>query len=130
MVKKVFALILCFVYAAVSSGATVNFHYCMGKFTGIDFKSSANSKCSNCGMEKEQKKGCCNDKHNTLQLKKDQLLSTINVVSNNQFISVLQQRYYSDNISLIDYDQVINSIHKPPLLLACSTFLFNCVFRV
>jgi len=44
----------------LSTGFSVELHYCMGKFTGIDFHSSQNEKCARCGMT-EKKGGCCND---------------------------------------------------------------------
>jgi predicted ATP-dependent serine protease len=60
----------------------------MGKFTGWDVKADAAHKCSNCGMQKEKKKGCCNDEQATIELKKDQLASTINDVPGNQFVYI------------------------------------------
>jgi hypothetical protein len=44
----------------LSTGFSVELHYCMGKFTGVDFHSSQNEKCARCGMT-EKKGGCCND---------------------------------------------------------------------
>jgi hypothetical protein len=44
----------------LSTGFSVELHYCMGKFTGIDFHSNQNEKCARCGMT-EKKGGCCND---------------------------------------------------------------------
>ncbi len=44
----------------LSTGFSVELHYCMGKFTGIDFHNSQNEKCARCGMT-EKKGGCCND---------------------------------------------------------------------
>jgi hypothetical protein len=42
----------------------------MGKFTGWDINAEPAKTCNNCGMTKENKKGCCNDKQETIQLKK------------------------------------------------------------
>ena len=129
-VKKILAVILCIVYGVASSGATVNFHYCMGKFTGWDVKADAAHKCSNCGMQKEKTKGCCNDEQATIRLKKDQLASTINDVPGNQII-YLQHQYPSLIQSALTSDNdVFQSIHGPPLMQIISPFMLHCVFRI
>ncbi|MEP6468105.1 MAG: hypothetical protein ABJB05_17465 [Parafilimonas sp.] len=128
--KKIFTSILFVLYLAASSGATINFHYCMGKFIGLDVDAFSDNTCSNCGMAKEKKKGCCNEKHTTLQLKKDQLASNINEVPINDFVFI--QHQYSFIIhSLNDVEKdAAQSIHSPPLIQPISACIFNCVFRI
>lgn len=128
--KKFLAVVLLIVYTASSSGATIDFHYCMGKFIGWDLSLPINNKCSNCGMKKENQKGCCNDKHQTLQLKKDQLATQINITPDNTF-------YYLDTHSIFSvkaYSFVsINkshSVHSPPGIITIQPFILNCVFRI
>src|SRR5215212_4461214 len=104
-VKKILATILSVLYLVTSSGATINFHYCIGKFAGLDVYTPVRAKCSNCGMQKENRKGCCNDQHATVQLKKDQLASTVNSVPVNAGIYVYTSRAFQTNS--------FSSVHVP-----------------
>jgi hypothetical protein len=130
-VKKFLAAILCVVYATASSGATLNFHYCMGKFIGMDVTAPTSAKCSKCGMTKENKKGCCNDKHATFSLQKDQLASHINNPSNNFFVYLHQPILSSESSFLIfSADNNTSPTHSPPLIQPVSAFILHCVFRI
>ncbi len=127
---KKLAFILCFVYVVASSGATINFHYCMGKFIGWDVSAPIPATCNNCSMQKEKAKGCCNDKHATLQLKTDHLSSSINNVPNIYFVCIHPQ-YSSFINSIISVDDnVAHSIHGPPFIQSIPSFIRNCVFRI
>lgn len=72
--KKFLVSILAIFYLGTSVGATVNLHYCMGRLVDWDFSLDETHTCDNCGMEKvkSQKGGCCQDKHQVLQVEKDQ----------------------------------------------------------
>jgi hypothetical protein len=130
-VKKFLAAILCVVYATASSGATLNFHYCMGKFIGMDVTAPISAKCRKCGMTKENKKGCCNDKHATFSLQKDQLASHINNPSNNFFVYLHQPILSSESSFLIfSADNNTRPTHSPPLIQPVSAFILHCVFRI
>ena len=128
--KRFLAAILFLIYTGVSSGATIDFHYCMGKLTGWNVHSAASVSCINCGMNKEQKKSCCNDKHTTLQLKKDQLASNMNGVPDCPV--VYTQNYYSisTRCSLLNKGCIINSINSPPLIQSVSISILNSLFRI
>jgi len=128
--KKIIATILCFVYVAASSGATVNFHYCMGKFIGWDIDAATQHTCSNCGMAKEKKQGCCNDKHAIVKVNKDQVASVINYVSFNFFVYVQHQYLYLTHLFFNNKDVAVKPIHAPPLLQTTPSFIFNCIFRI
>ena len=56
--KKIFILILAFVYLVVSSGIVVNMHYCMGKLADVSYNIPGDSHCGICGMDNS---GCCHD---------------------------------------------------------------------
>jgi len=101
----------------------------MGKLTGWDISTPVN-KCSNCGMQKKNQKGCCNDKHATLQLKKDQLAAIVNDVPNNNFVYIQYQYSSYTKSFLFCYDEVADSIHGPPLIQPISYCVLNCVFRI
>jgi hypothetical protein len=72
--KKFLVSILAIFYLGTSVGATVNLHYCMGELVNWDLSMQDTHTCGNCGMEKvkNKKNGCCEDKHHTLQVEKDQ----------------------------------------------------------
>ena len=102
----------------------------MGKFIGWDVNTPAPVTCDNCGMHKEQKKGCCNDKHEILQVQKDQLTSTANGIPANIFVYVQPQYFASVQTSVLQNTDVVNFSHGPPLILQTSSHIFNCVFRI
>jgi len=61
--KNFCAFILAIIYLGFSIGATLNQHYCMGKFAGKSLFDLEDNKCDKCGMEKHagESKGCCTD---------------------------------------------------------------------
>lgn len=129
--KKVVAFILSFVYLVTSNGATINFHYCMGKLIGADVSAAAfeNSTCSNCGMVKENKKGCCNDKHEVIKLSSDQIFTADNIVLNNTFhyVNIWYPSFENNFIPL--YADVDYSAHSPPLS-SKPLFILYRVFQI
>jgi len=129
--KKVVAFILSLVYLVTSNGTIIDSHYCMGKFIGADISVSKNNsgKCSNCGMAKENRKGCCNDKHTTIKLCNDQIFIANNVIANNTVVE-LNNQYPSTEIFLNPANQYISfTAHSPPIK-SPSLFLLKCVFRI
>jgi hypothetical protein len=103
----------------------------MGKFINWDLSLPTNSKCSNCGMAKQNQKGCCNDKQQTFQVKKDHVLAQqVNTVSKNTFQYFTTQ--YSSVVNAYASQHIIlsYSANSPPGLNTISSFMLNCVFRV
>jgi hypothetical protein len=118
------------VYVTESIGATINFHYCMGKFIGWDVSLPINNKCSNCGMMKKDQKGCCNDKHQTIQIKKDQLATQINLIPLTS-VYYLTASYFSVTQVFLPVSIVkFYSAHSPPGINTISPYILNCVFRI
>lgn len=68
--KKIAAILLILLYSAASSGATVHFHYCMGKLQGAGLLTPTKDRCGNCGMSKV-KNACCKDVHKTIKAQKN-----------------------------------------------------------
>jgi hypothetical protein len=129
-VKKIIATILSVLYVLASSGATINFHYCMGKFIGWNVSATVNQKCNNCGMTKENKKGCCSDKQQTFQLKKDQLAASVNTIPGNTFHFAYAQYPSSTKSFTVVKITEVHSVHSPPELKTISPLILNCVFRI
>lgn len=127
--KKLLVTILAVVYITVSSGATINMHYCMGKLMTVDLQQEQKGTCGSCGMEKSGHKGCCKDEQKKLQIEKDQKISE----SSSQFqyavseISVPTYFSYSYSPSLsISYPVS----HASPGLGTIPIFIRNCNFRI
>lgn len=131
--KKFLVIILAFVYLTVSSGATINMHYCMGKLMNWDLtnKQNTQSKCGICGMEQSGHKGCCKDEHKVLQIDKDQKKSE----------SAFQSFSISSEAIAVNYTElpsiIISSIlvenpvaHAPPRSGAVPIFMLNCNYRI
>jgi hypothetical protein len=59
-VKKIILSFFALFYLLVSTGFTVDRHYCMGQFVGVDFHNKENEACDRCGMT-EKNNGCCHD---------------------------------------------------------------------
>jgi hypothetical protein len=129
--KKVLVTILAFTYLVVSSGATINLHYCMGKLVNWDFSHQQQSKCDVCGMQKADHKGCCNDKHKVFQIDKDQKT----VEFSWQFLPLYTDaviHHYGDlsafHATSIAIENPVS--HGPPLLSTIPIFLLHCDFRI
>ena len=129
--KKLLIAITALVYFTVSSGATVNMHYCMGKLMSWDLSAKSDGKCGTCGMQKAGHKGCCNDEQKTLKVDKDQQVSE----SGFQFLSVSTVAItvthtelpfiYRSNLAA-DYP----TTHAPPDVGNVSLFVLNRNFRI
>ena len=129
--KKVLIAITALVYFTVSTGATVNLHYCMGKLMSWDFSAKSDGKCGTCGMQKAGHKGCCSDEQKTFKVDKDQQISE----SNFQFLSVstiaITVTYtelpfiYPSNLA-VDYP----TTHAPPDVGKLPLFVLNRNFRI
>ena len=129
--KKFLVTILAIVYLAVSSGATVNLHYCMGKLMSWDFSAKSKSKCGSCGMEKRGHKGCCNDEQKMLKVDKDQKVSE----SAFQFLSISSVAIAVIHIELpLIYSSTLvtdnPTAHAPPRLGGVPIFILNRNFRI
>lgn len=55
--KKLAAILIALLYTAITSGFTVNLHYCMGKLAGVKLQAHADKHCDKCGRSGK----CCKD---------------------------------------------------------------------
>jgi hypothetical protein len=129
--KKVLVTILAFIYLSVSSGATINMHYCMGKLMNWDLVNKQENKCGTCGMEKSGHKGCCKDEQKIIQIGKDQKISESNV----HFLNAPSHAEIANypDLSAIHFSSILTNspvAHAPPPLSAVSIYILNCNFRI
>lgn len=128
--KKALVSILLFIYTLAVSGASVDLHYCMGKFIGLDFDYSLKKDCHNCGMPAIDKKGCCNNKQIQVKVDGDQQATYNNISLENDYILIIPAYKVIDDI-IINLKSVAHpSIHSPPLAENKPTYLLNCNFRI
>jgi len=129
--KKVLVTILAFTYLAVSSGATLNLHYCMGKLVSWDLSHKQEGKCGTCGMEKVGHKGCCKDEHKTFQIDKDQKTAESAFHYLPVFSDVIILTYGAlGGTPASSLAVTYPTSHAPPLISQVPIFLLHCHFRI
>ncbi len=129
--KKLLITITALVYLTVSSGATVNLHYCMGKLMSWDLSRESKNKCGSCGMEKAGHKGCCKDEQKMLKVDKDQKVTETAF----QFLSISSVATTVTHIELpLIYSCIlvadIAAAHAPPEMGGMPIFILNHNFRI
>jgi len=127
--KKSLVAILAVIYLSVSTGVAFNVHYCMGKVASIDFMHSSD-KCGKCGMENNNKSGCCKDEFKIVKLSDSHKIvaNHINIfapvaIIDNSKISIGPELEYSVTTS-------VSKNHSPPEPAGTSLNLLHCVFRI
>lgn len=78
--KRFLVSILCILYMASATGATVSVHFCMGKELGVGFSHSHDERCAQCGMKKSKSNGCCKDVHKTYKAAEHQQAKAVSDV--------------------------------------------------
>jgi len=137
--KKVLASIFAILYLSTSMGASLHFHYCMGKLVSWGLVNRESATCSYCGMLKNTtpaksqvgKNNCCKDDHKEIRTTGDQKSAQ----NENQIqkdspadavvYSLSFQPEYFSSVSLFQ-----KLIHAPPLSGRQPYYLLNCNFRI
>lgn len=71
--KRYLIFIFTLFYFSAASGATVEFHYCMGKLVEWGMAKPSESKmCSNCKMKMKDSKDCCKKNQQQVKIEKAQ----------------------------------------------------------
>ena len=129
MVKKFLLSILTFLYLLLSTGFSLEVHYCMGSIAGIDITSSEDATCAKCGM-KEKNTGCCRDEIKFYKFEKG--------FSGSKIIGC-QQTAFSDIIPTVipyAYIPAVVVYNNPEVELSAPAiggppiYLLNRVFRI
>ena len=129
--KRFLVTILAIFYLAVSSGATVHLHYCMGKLRSWSLSDKEDTNCGSCGMHKAGHKGCCHDELKQLKFEKDQKITD----PSSQFptFSPLASPVTFDNGAVIYSSSIVINYpiaHAPPRSGAVPVFVLHCNFRI
>lgn len=131
--KKLCLAILAILYLTTSMGATIHFHYCMGKFIDWELGCKTGSICTNCGMQKSDKpddNGCCRDEFKQIKTEKDQRVSE-NFVSLNETVTEINFSFQDYSVSQLFFLPLnFDKINSPPRSWNSSINILNCVFRI
>jgi hypothetical protein len=128
--KKAFSLILLMVYFVVSTGFTVNLHYCMDRFHSWELGPSEEDACATCGMKTTDSNGCCRDEVKTVKLQQD-LVQAKYVVAEFSLPALVTTVPEHIVAPFQNTTQVLIPCDTgPPLISEQDTYLENCVFRL
>src|ERR1700676_549531 len=137
--KRFFATILAFVYLSSSMGATIHFHYCMGKFVSWSLSDRESKTCAKCGKQKNTqnpnslsaKTNCCQDEVQQVKTDKDQKVPQTDL----QFSKIFAEAYAVHNPTLSD--NLFSSLavafpnsNAPPIESKNPIFILNRNFRI
>jgi hypothetical protein len=137
--KKVFTTIFALIYLATSMGATVHFHYCMGKLVSWGLTDRHGNDCRFCGMPKKittdqwisGQKGCCADQHQHVQTAQDQKMTAAANEWTRTAVAVLVPGYGLQATSAVSSLAITDPlIHAPPDDPSVPAYLLNRNFRI
>ncbi|MGX5817591.1 HYC_CC_PP family protein [Chitinophaga lutea] len=128
--KKITVICIAVLYTLITSGFSVNVHYCMGRLASVDLHDSHDEGCGVCGMPVKGK--CCKDEAHFLKLdnlhqaaKAFQGFAQVQVTT----LPVVQPVWLQPEIPATVL-QVWAPLHAPPLIPDTPIYLQHCVFLV
>lgn len=127
---KAFIIILFSVfYLLVSTGTSLNIHYCGGKLRNITFTSFSEKEC--CGG-KMKSKGCCRNEKIVIKVKdKQQLNETHKISLIKEIIIPNNEIYYLPYTSFYtSKNDIPENYHAPPIFYKTPLFLKNRVLII
>lgn len=130
--KKFLLGILTIFYFGISTGATLQVHYCMGKVVDFDLVNKNADHCHKCGMKKTNcTKGCCHDEQKVIKITSDQN-STDAAYQVVHLTSVAILKHYEELpairvSSLTESNSVSNALFRDS---QPAVYIRNCVFRI
>ncbi len=130
--KKAVVFLLLITYAAVTSGMTVNYHYCMNKLDKTSlFTTKSDDTCGRCGMETSQSNGCCKDEVKLVKLD-DEQNRALYLTDNKPFFVLLPITLPATSASVLHHVLLETTVqaNPPPLLKGQKAYLFHNVFRI
>lgn len=129
--KRAFVSIFLLVYFTVSTGFTVNMHYCMDRFQSWEFGATESDSCDKCGMSTSESNNCCRDEVKVMKLHQD-LFQTAGPSLPHQVVLALPVTPFWYTPPQLHYAYVRGQhyAHSPPLLDKQDTYLSIGVFRI
>jgi len=130
--KKFVVAILAILYLSTSMGATLHFHYCMGKLVDWQLGNTKTHICGGCGMEKSDSQvgGCCRDEVKVLKNSLDQKIAQPAFHLLHNVTTVPETFNWYNEISSSSIIEEYPICHAPPLNKSGELYILNCVFRI
>ena len=124
--RKFVAIILAFLYLTASGGVTVRLHYCMDKLVSWDLSDKGENTCPNCGMEKKDHGGCCNDENKFIKNDTDQKAAETGFQAI-QLITVALPVSFTEIPSINFPDAALENTftHAPPRSSSIAVYIIN-----
>lgn len=127
--KKLLAILILMVYGLSSTGMTLHFQYCCGKFEKIDLVPISTKNCAGDNGIKEANKKCCDDKEVHLKISSDQSASKILLAASYPIeIKTAQPDFFLCNP--LETKKLLPEVFAPPPLSPLPLFILNSVFRI
>jgi hypothetical protein len=137
--KKFFVSILALLYLSTSIGATIHFHYCMGKLISWGLIEREIRNCEYCGMLKSithpdhlaSKNNCCKDEQKQIKTDRDQKVT----IGEWSFLKIFPDAVFIHFPNSLVIEGSSNTLtnpttHAPPNIGKPPVFLLNCNFRI
>jgi len=129
--KKIVISIVLLCYLAVSSGVTINFHYCMNRLASTELFAFKSERCGKCGMHTEDSNGCCRDEVQVVKMEEDQKISPDFAFKLAALEIPVQKPSAFIITSFLNTPASRHFLnHSPPLLSSQDSYLQNSVFRI
>lgn len=129
--KKIFIFILAVVYLAASTGVMLQRHYCMSRLVGWSLSQQQDDMCSQCGMDKkDKKKGCCNDETIKVKMSDDQQPNFTSVHFESPVYPLVHDHIAYELLLRVSSQHQPIYVHGPPGDSKIPVFLRNKVFRI
>lgn len=137
--KRFLAAILALLYLSTSMGATLHFHYCMGKLVSWGLIDQESKTCVLCGAPKKAladhciapKNGCCQDDHKQIKAGGDQKVSQSEFQVSKLFPAALIVNHQSaSDICFSSFLPEYPVSNGPPPAGKVPAFILYCNFRI
>ncbi len=131
--KKFIIVIVAILYIGTSTGATIHFHYCMGKLVNWNLRNIPNERCGGCGMKishQSKKNGCCKDEYKQIKNDKDQKLTQTHLLLTQPvYIAPLT---YQSAFLFISHSTICetNEVSNGPPQSWVPIHIRNCIFLI
>lgn len=130
--RRFVVALLAILYLTTASGATVHFHYCMGKFVNASLvhNEDGTHECENCGMTKKQSKGCCKDEQKVIKTDVSEKGHSIvfDTQSHTAVVpSLAVTPVFANRAQVLAFTRLTV---PPPLARSCPIYIQVCNFRI
>jgi len=132
--KKALAIVVAFMYLAITSGLVMQVHYCMGRkaSSSLQFGETNDHGCKKCGMENGKGK-CCHDEVSFIKLQDAHKQVSTDISIHPPTASPAEPDLINPLLCCNAPASTEDKNYPPPAPESGqvhSLFLFNCVFRL